>query len=171
VDNPDNDKLRYRLFYRPLGRKRWSSMLPSDEELTKTSYDWETTGLPEGRYQVRVEASDELSNPPDRSARHSLVSRPLLVDNKPPILSRLRLRGGKLSGTASDGLGPIARIEFALLGEKSWIPVFPVDAVFDEPSERFAVDISHYVPAGPQLVVVRAYDSAGNAVTATVTQR
>jgi hypothetical protein len=170
VDNPDNDKLRYRLFYRPLGTKSWFTMLEPNEELTKTSHSWDTSGLPEGRYRVRVDVTDELSNPPDRVTKHSLRSRIVLVDNTAPQLTRLTLNGSRLQGTASDGVGPIARVEFALVGDKSWFPLFPSDSVFDQASETFDVDVSAQVPTGPRLIVVRAYDQAGNRVTRTVSR-
>ena len=168
VDNPDNDKLRYRLFYRREGDKTWFSMLEPNEELTKTDYSWNTSGMPEGRYRIRIDASDELSNPPDRVTKHALVSRSVVVDNTAPILSSLQLNGSRLQGTASDQVGPISRIEFALVGKKSWWPVFPKDAVFDDPTETFDVDVSNLVPSGPHLVVVRAYDANGNRVERTV---
>jgi len=168
VDNPDNDKLRYRVLYRMADRKRWYSPLDPDEQLTKTDYSWDTAGLPEGWYRVRVDASDELSNPPERVTRHSLVSRPVLVDNTAPVLGRLRIQAGRLQAEATDGAGPIARLEFSAVGSKSWYPVFPVDGVFDEATERFDADISDFLPSGPHLVVVRVYDKAGNSVTRTV---
>jgi len=170
VENPDNDKLRYRLFYKPIGGANWFSIVDSEEELTKPSYSWDTNGLPEGHYRVRVDASDELSNPPDRVTRHSLESRTIIVDNTPPQLTKLTLAGTRLQGTASDGIGPIARIEFQVVGGKSWFPVFPTDSVFDTATESFDVDVSNYVPTGPHLVVVRACDSGGNSVSRTVSR-
>jgi hypothetical protein len=170
VENPDNDKLRYRLFYKPIGGANWFSIVDSEEELTKPSYSWDTNGLPEGHYRVRVDASDELSNPPDRVTRHSLESRTIIVDNTPPQLTKLTLAGTRLQGTASDGIGPIARIEFQVVGGKSWFPVFPTDSVFDTATESFDVDVSNYVPTGPHLVVVRAFDSGGNSVSRTVSR-
>jgi hypothetical protein len=170
VDNPDNDKLRYRVFYKPIGGAQWFSIVDSEEELTKTSHTWDTAGLPEGHYRVRVDASDELSNPPDRVTRHSLESRTIIVDNTPPQLGKLTLTGNRLQGTASDGIGPIARIEFQVVGGKSWFPIFPTDAVFDQASEPFDVDVTNYVPTGPHLVVVRAFDSGGNSVSRTVSR-
>jgi hypothetical protein len=143
-------------------------MLEPNEELTKTSYSWDTSGLPEGRYRIRIDATDELSNPPDRVTRHSLESGTITVDNTAPRLTKLSLNGNRLAGTASDGVGPIARLEFQLVGGKSWFPLFPSDAVFDEPTESFDVDVSAQLPGGPILVVVRAYDDAGNRITRTI---
>ncbi len=68
VDNPDKDDLRYRLQYRQVGSSIWFDVLKPQEKLTKDNYTWETSDLPEGRYHVRLVATDELSNPPDRVA-------------------------------------------------------------------------------------------------------
>jgi hypothetical protein len=168
VDNPDNDELRYRVLYRALDGKHWFSALDADEVLTKTELKWDTTGLPEGRYVLRVDASDELANPPGRTTSHRLESRPVLVDNTPPVLSQLTLRANRLSGTATDGAGPIARIEFSLVGSKSWRPLFPTDGVFDQATESFDGDLTGLLPPGPQVIVVQAFDSAGNRVTRSV---
>lgn len=171
IENPDNDKLRYKVSYKPVGGAQWFNMLAADEELTKTSYTWDISGLPEGLYRVRVEGSDELSNPPDRVTRHSLESRTLIVDNTSPRLSKLGLAGNRLQGTVTDGVGPIARIEFQVVGDKSWFPLFPNDNVFDQATESFDVDVSGYLPTGPHLLVIRAYDSAGNRITGTLSRR
>lgn len=170
VDNPDNDKMRYRLFYRREGSKGWFSMLEPSEELTKTTYSWDTQGMPEGRYRIRLEASDELANPPDRVTKHSQQLGGVVVDNTAPVLNGLAMAGNRLKGTASDQVGPIARLEFALVGTKSWFPIFPTDDVFDEASEAFDVDVASLVPSGPHLVVVRAYDAAGNRIERTVSR-
>jgi hypothetical protein len=170
VDNRDNDKMRYRLYYQREGSKTWFSMLEPNEELTKTSYSWDTEGMPEGRYRIRLEASDELSNPPDRVTKHSHQIGGVVVDNTAPVLSGLTIDQNRLRGTATDQVGPISRIEFALVGKKSWFPIFPSDDVFDEASEAFDVDVSSLVPSGPHLVVVRAYDAAGNRIERTVSR-
>ncbi len=168
VDNPDNDTLRYRLFYRRVGGKSWLSMLEPYVEHTSTSYSWDTMGLPEGKYVIRVDATDELSNPPDKVTKHSQTSRAVIVDNTPPLLTNLVLNGTRLQGTAKDQVGPIAAIEFALVGKKTWYPLSPKDSVFDEAEESFDVDVSKQVPTGDHLVVVRAYDRAGNKVERTI---
>lgn len=169
VENPDNDKLRYRVLYRRLDDPVWRTVTDPNESLTKTDYAWETLGVPEGRYVVRVDSSDELSNPPDRMTRHSLESRPFPVDGTPPSFTVLRLAGTRLQGTATDGVGPIARLEFTIVGSKIWYPVFPTDGIFDQATESFDVDVKALVPPGPQQLAVRAYDKVGNSVLRSVT--
>ena len=171
VDNPDSDDLRYRVSYRLDGQTTWRSAHKPTDKVTRTELDWDTTGLPEGVYRIRVEASDEMANPPDRAQRHQLESGAVLVDNTPPVYKSLSMQGRKLKGEVSDGLGPISRIEVAVAGTDEWRPVFPSDGIFDEATEAFDVDVSSIVPAGTQLVVVRTYDTAGNVVTRDVDAR
>ena len=168
VDNPDDDEMRYRLEYRMVGTKPWLDMLEPRERLTKNSYSWETKFMPEGKYRVRVTASDELSNPPNRVQRHTLVSDLVVVDNTPPSIEGLRVVGRRIEGRAIDGVGPIDRLEVAEAGSEEWFPFYPVDGVFDEQREDFVLDLATVVPQDARLVHVRAYDQAGNSVVRSV---
>jgi hypothetical protein len=173
VENPDNDKLRYRLWYRLEGSPAWRAAMPSDQIHTDKDYEWDTSGLPEGLYRVRVEATDELVNPPQQITRHELVSGTVIVDNTPPVFKDLAVNGRRIRGTAVDGVGPIARIDVAVDSQtKSWTPFHPQDGVFDEASESFDLDVAPLLPGpGPHIVAVRLYDSAGNMVVRTVEVR
>ncbi len=143
VDNPDKDDLRYRLQYRQVGSNTWFDLLKPQEKLTKDSYSWETSDLPEGRYRVRVVATDELSNPPDRVTRDEMESSVVLVDNTPPVIEGLKVVGKQRpQGVAIDGVGPIARIEISLAGSDEWTPFYPTDGIFDEQREEFDADVS-----------------------------
>jgi hypothetical protein len=171
VDNVDQDELRYRLSYRLDSQSTWRDLLKPGEKLTRTDYEWDTSALPEGTYRILIEASDELSNPPDRVLRHSLESSTVLVDNTPPVFKALAMNGRKLTGEVVDGLGPIARLEVSLAGTDEWRPIFPSDGVFDEPAEPFDANITAVIPPGSHIVAVRAYDSAGNSVSRDVETR
>ncbi|MEI7893528.1 MAG: hypothetical protein WCI05_10565 [Myxococcales bacterium] len=164
VDNADQDSLRYRLQFRRDGQPLWRDVLRPEEVLTKTEYDWDTTALPEGKYRIRVEASDEAANPPEGSQRHALESEPVLVDNTPPLLQGLSVTGRRLKVRVVDGLGPIARVEVALNGKTDFRPVGAADGLFDTADEQVDADLSSLLPSGPAIVAVRAFDLAGNAV-------
>lgn len=169
VDNPDEDTLRYRVQYRPLGNDTWFDLLKPLEVLTATSYKWDTSTLPEGRYKLRVSATDELANPPDRVTRHQLESSVLLVDNTQPRVEALRAQGRTISGAAVDAVGPIQRIELAVAGTDEWYPFYPADGIFDEPREEFSFDVGAVVGEGPQLLAIRVFDDANNSVIRHVT--
>jgi outer membrane protein assembly factor BamB len=164
VDNPDKDELRYRLQYRLVGTTTWYDMLKPNERLTKDTYTWETSALPEGEYRVRVVASDELSNPPDRVTRDTMESGIVLVDNTPPVIQNLRTAGRRIQGVIIDGVGPVQRIEVSVVGSDEWFPFFPKDGIFDEQREELDADVSLIAQQVPALLAIRVYDKANNFV-------
>src|SRR5690606_29420993 len=163
-DNPDKDKMRYRISYQLIGTSEWYDLLKPGELLTTESYTWETADMPEGRYRIRIYASDELSNPPKQAKQHRLESGVVLVDNTPPNIEQLRVNGRVIQGVVIDGVGPVQRIEVSIAGSEEWYPFHPDDGIFDEQREEFTADIGAFAPPGTQLVSVRAYDSANNFV-------
>ena len=168
TDNPDADALRYRVWYRKDDQTTWRDALRPDEVLTKTELDWDTAALPEGKYRIRVEASDEMANPPDQTLTHVLDSALVLVDNTPPVFHGLTITGRRLKGRVVDGLGPIVRVEMAVDGRLEWRPLAAADGIFDTADEAIDADISALVPPGSHVVAVRAFDAAGNAVVQEV---
>lgn len=171
VDNPDSDQLRYRLQFRQDSQRVYRDLTRSDEVLSKAEYDWDTSSLSEGTYRVRIEASDELANPPDRVNRHSLESAVIFVDNTPPVFRSLTVQGRRLRADVVDGLGPVVRLDFAIDGRTDWRPLLSRDGVLDEPVEELDADLSTALPPGPHLIAVRAFDQAGNFVVRDVEMR
>jgi hypothetical protein len=173
VDNPDNDDLRYRVTFHKDGQTRWLDATAPEDVLTRSELDWDTSSLPEGKYRVRVDASDELANPPADTTHFALETPPVLVDNTPPVITALTLQGHRLRAEVVDGLGPIARVEVAVDGRTEWRPMVPVDGIFDTARETIDADITPFLglTAGPHLVAVRAYDAAGNSVVREVESR
>jgi hypothetical protein len=169
VDNPDDDRVRYRLRYRAEGQTLWRPMMREHEELTKNQYTWDTSAVPDGYYVVEVEGSDELSNPEGATLVARAESEPLLVDNHPPRMESIRVTGTRVVGRVIDGLGPIAKLEYAVDGQEFRM-FFPTDDLFDTRDERFDLDLARLDP-GEHIVAVRAYDAAGNSVSAEVTLR
>jgi hypothetical protein len=169
VENPDSDELRYRLQYRLVGTNEWLDILKPGRLLTKNQFEWDTSDLPEGNYRLRVQVSDELSNPPDRVKKHELSSATIVVDNTPPALVSLEATGRRVTGSAADGVGPISRIEMGVAGSGEWYPFYPRDGIYDQAREDFDVDVSAFAPAGRTIVSVRVYDRANNFVVRHVT--
>ncbi len=164
VDNPDQDELRYRLHYRIDGQPTWRSVLKPAEKLTRADYEWDVSALPEGTYRIKVEATDEMANPPDKVTSHSLESATVVVDTTAPVFKALSIAGRQLKGQIVDGIGPIARIEVSIAGTDEWRPLAAADGVLDEADETFDANLSSLVPAGSHLLAVRAFDAGGNVV-------
>jgi hypothetical protein len=164
VHNPDDDQLRYRLYYRPEGAGTWRAILRETEILTAPKYEWQTEAIPDGFYRLRVQASDELDNPEHAALLGEAESEPFRLDNHQPHIDGLRLQNGKVVGTARDDLGPISSLEYAVDGQE-WKPFYPRDDLFDTPSEPFELALPA-LPAGVHVIAVRARDARHNAAVA-----
>ena len=133
--------------------------------------DWDTASLPEGKYRIRVDASDELANSPGDSTRFTLESPLVLVDNTPPVFKSIAMQGHRLRAEVVDGLGPITRIEVTADGRNDWRPLAPNDGILDTADETIDFDLTPLMASavgGPHVVAVRAFDAAGNAVVRDV---
>jgi len=166
VDNPDDDELRYFVHYRPLTGSTWYDALEPGKVLTRSELTWETKDIPEGKYVLRVTASDELSNPPGRALRHSLESQVVLVDNSAPSIRDVVVRGRVVTGRVTDVIGPVRRIEVRLAGREEWVPFEPKDGIFDQNEEEFSLDLAPLGTTGLDLFTLRVFDTAGNSEVA-----
>jgi len=162
ADDPDGDKLSYSLWFRGEGEQEWK-LLRAD--MSDNTYLLDGDMLADGRYFFRVAASDRPSNPPDQARQVELVGPPVLIDNTPPVVNASAPRR---SGTAvdidvdaEDRGSALRRCEYSV-DARPWVPVEAVDGVTDSARERFLIHIDNF-PPGEHLVVIRAYDVAGNA--------
>ena len=97
----------------------------------------------------------------------------MLIDNTPPVVSvgaPVR-RGGvvEIEVNAEDRGSVLRRCEYSI-DAGPWSPVEAADGVTDSARERFNIRLPN-LPAGEHLVVIRAYDAAGNAGLAKVVVR
>ncbi len=170
VENPDGDDLRYRVQFRREGQTRWMDVTRPDDILAKPELDWDTSAVPEGKYRVRVDASDETSNPPGEVTHNALDSSTVLVDNTPPVFKALGIQGHRLRAELIDGVGPIARAELAIDGRPDWRLLSAADGIFDTADEVIDTDLTPLLPAGgePHVLAIRGYDAAGNFVVRNV---
>jgi len=168
VENLDNDELDYRLSFRQENEAVWRPLGPTDA-LTKPELDWNTEGLPDGTYVIRVVTSDEHAQPRERALESTFLSAPVLVDNRKPEVAGLAAKGAFVSGRAHDEASPITQIEAAVDGG-DWHEVAPADGICDDLVEAFTVKLPTLAP-GPHDVTVRAWDSADNVGAASITVR
>jgi hypothetical protein len=160
VENPDSDTLIYRAWYRQEKETVWRP-LGGTEPLTKAEYDWNTDAVPDGRYLVRVWATDEKANAGERALDSTFVSPPIVVDNTRPDVIDLAARGPLVSGKVRDGASVITAVDYSIDGE-DWRPASPSDGLWDQRTEAFAVHLPASVGKGPHVVNVRALDAADN---------
>ncbi len=157
----NQDTLRYELFYRRADEERWKPLKTGVEE---EFLAFDTTSLPDGKYVVRVVASDRPSNPPAEALTAEAESEPFVIDNTPPRVQSLRasVRGSRveLSFEVEDSYSPVEGAEYALDGG-DWSALNPLDGVADAPRESYKAEVE-VGPGGAYTLGVRATDQMGN---------
>jgi hypothetical protein len=166
AEDPDEDDLRFDLYFRPVGAgdEAWR---PLASKVAEASFVWNTLELSDGKYQLRVVASDSASNDPGEGKSAGRVSVPVLVDNTAPVLSNLAVHatptGTVVKLTATDAAGFISSVQYRVGAGDSveWMPAKSVDKLFDSPTEAAEAHVGVLVP-GRHVVYVKATDSRGN---------
>ncbi|MCS7033393.1 MAG: hypothetical protein NZ561_05285, partial [Phycisphaerae bacterium] len=158
----NSDALRYTLQFRSLPSGQWITIR---EKLTEPTFELDTRGIADGRYQLRVVASDALANAPGEGRTGSRVSDPMIVDNTPPVIGDLRTtvqdRSVAVGLSVVDQTSTVAVVEYSLNGADHWQTVLPADMIADSPREAYEFRLSDLTPGAYQLTL-RATDSAGN---------
>lgn len=171
AEDPNSDTLLYAIYYRQIGQQNWVKLA---DKLSDSSYSWDTLALPDGQYEVRVEASDIKSNPPAAALKAERIFRPVTVDNTPPAITELVAKADKpdkgkvtLSGLAADATSRIHSLSYAVDSNDEWVTMLPIDGICDSPKENFSISISD-LKKGTHRISVRALDEYGNAGYASV---
>jgi hypothetical protein len=169
VENPDDDELDYRAYFREEADPTWH-LIGGPDPLTKAEVDWNTEALPDGHYLVRVVASDEKANAKDDALESELTSAPALVDNKRPEVGPIEVSTPPVkkgvaavavaSGRAKDSASPITELAYSVDGG-DFVAASAKDGVFDDLEESFSIRLPGLSP-GTHTLAVRAVDSAEN---------
>jgi outer membrane protein assembly factor BamB len=158
--DPDDDTLTYDLATSADGGRTWKDIKSGIDE---TTYSWDTKGLADGSYLLRVIASDRPSNP--EGARQDEDQQLIWIDNTPPTTAIMRSsvtesaeRHLTLRGAATDSLSPIRGVDYRVDGGK-WraaaVQGLGTQAVtFKIETDALAV--------GERKIEVRAFDAANN---------
>ncbi|MBI4612262.1 MAG: hypothetical protein HY720_01500 [Planctomycetes bacterium] len=160
AEDPNGDALVYHVYYRTEEQDRWQRA-NIHEPITELKYEWDTETVPDGRYLVRLVASDSLDNVEGEALEGERISRPILVDNAKPRVEGFAVEGGRRArGTARDSFSEISRIEYSTDGVH-WTLVAPEDGIGDETEEDFSFELPQF-EKGRYAIAVRVTDSAGN---------
>jgi hypothetical protein len=162
ASDPNNDTLTYSLYLRPVGESEWILL---KDKLTDATYDWDTRTVADGRYEVKVVASDATSNPPGTGKTASRVSDPFTVDNTPPVIGDVKsqVRGVEIHVDLKvvDRTSTVAAVDYSVDSNKDWQFVLPTDQIYDSPEETVSFSIPGIKP-GQHQITLRATDSKGN---------
>jgi hypothetical protein len=163
----NGDTLTFKIEIRGEHETAWK---PLYENLRERYYSWDSTAYSDGKYRVRVTASDAPSNTPEQALISSRESDLFLIDNTAPEISALTAaaQGGKIDVRfhVKDALNVLDKAEYSVNGGE-WKVVEPTTRLTDsqEHDYRFQVDGG----AGEATIAVRVSDAYENqAVAKTV---
>jgi hypothetical protein len=156
----NGDTLIFKLEIRGANETTWQLI---KDKIRDHYYSWDSTAYPDGKYMVRVIASDEPSNPPAQALTASLESDPFQIDNTPPEITALQATptSGKIEVRfhAKDALSDIEKAEYSLNGA-DWCVVDPVTRLSDSKEEDYRLTLDR--TPGETTIAVRVTDEFEN---------
>jgi hypothetical protein len=162
VKDDNSDKLIYKIDFRKVGRTGWIEI---KDDIETNSYEWDSRTVEDGRYEIRVTASDERSNTAETKLAGSRVSDTFTVDNTAPVVKRHKIdraaKSIRLKMTVSDELSVIGKVEYTIDSDANWLGVVPDDLVYDTTTEDFTIIVENLTP-GQHVIALRLADDVGN---------
>jgi sugar lactone lactonase YvrE len=160
AEDDNRDDLTYEVSYRREGETAWK---PLKSGLNEAILVWDTTSVPNGRYLIRVVASDAPSNSPGTALTGAMESTSFEIDNTPPAItvSSVRRDGNRLiiAFDARDANSSIQKAEYSLDGDR-WQTVYPKDGIADSKYEQFELTLTGTAPG--RGVMLRVSDALNN---------
>lgn len=171
AEDRNGDTLEYAIYYRPLNETTFRLLR---DKLRDSFYTIDGATLADGRYIIKIIASDAPDNPLGQALTGERLSEPVDIDNTPPVLRAVATPaagpgGNRVVFEVDDATGKIRRGDFSLDGAP-WTPLFPDDGIADSGHERYSVVLPVLAP-GEHTVSLRAFDGSGNVGTLSVTLR
>jgi outer membrane protein assembly factor BamB len=164
AEDPNDDALLFEVQYRAVGDERWRTLRA---DLVEPVFAWDTATVPNGRYILRVVASDSPGNPPALALTGSKDTASFEVDNAPPAIAASLDPRGRIQARVRDDASPVRKLELSVDGGR-WEEVHPVDGIADSIEETYDIPVPAARATGPRIAVLRATDSLGNVATARV---
>jgi sugar lactone lactonase YvrE len=160
ADDDNGDELSYDVFYRREGETSWKLLKRgmSDQILV-----WDTTSVPNGRYTIRIVASDLPSNSTSSALSGVRESTAFAIDNVPPVIIVTSVRRDNGRATivfdVRDANSSVQKVDYSLDGDK-WQSVYPKDGIADSRFEQFELVLEG--DAVSRGVTLRATDALNN---------
>jgi hypothetical protein len=171
AEDRNSDTLEYAIYYRALNEQTFRLL---KDKLRDNFYTIDGATLADGRYIIKVVASDAPDNPSGQKLTGERLSEPVDIDNTPPVvkaMSQPQLKGDAVRAMFSvdDATGKVKKADASLDGA-AWVPVFPDDGIADSGHEVYSIDFSGLGP-GEHTISLRTFDTSGNVGTLSVTVR
>ncbi len=162
----NGDSMLFKVEIRGANESSWKLLR---DKLREHYYSWDSTAFPDGKYFVRVTATDAPSNPPEQALTATAESEPFLIDNAPPEITGLTATAsaGKLDihFHAKDPLSTLGKAEYSINGSE-WMVAEPTTRLTDSAEHDYRVEADR--APGENTVAVRVADDNDNQAVAKI---
>ena len=166
----NNDTLEFSISIKGESEQSWKLL---KDKVRERYYSFDATAFSDGKYRLRVSASDAVSNPLNQSLSATGTSAPFLIDNTPPVIKELALTPAgtqaQLRFRATDALTVVQKAEISINGG-AWTPINSTVRLTDSKDLEFAVSLDRPAP-GEMTVAVRVTDEFDNQSVGKITIR
>jgi hypothetical protein len=160
AEDDNRDDLAYDVMYRREGETSWKAL---KRAMSEAILVWDTSSVPNGRYFVRIVASDTPSNSPTTALTGAMESTSFEIDNTPPAITVTSVRREASRVTIAfevrDTNSSVQKADYSLDGDR-WQTVYPRDGIADSRFEQFEFVLDG--EAGARGVILRATDALNN---------
>jgi hypothetical protein len=162
--DPNGDSLIHDLHYRRVGETLWKEI---EVDLKAAKFTWNTASLPDGDYEIRVQSSDRLANPPASAGSDRFRSESFRIDKTAPRVFEFTDQqpgAGTFSTSVrvKDETSRLSSVEVVVDGDEDHPqPLMPEDGLLDSSEETFKITLSG-LSGGEHSLSVRARDEKGN---------
>lgn len=169
AEDRNADTLEYSIFYRALNEQTFRLL---KDKLRENFYTIDGATLADGRYVIKVIATDAPDNPPGQKLTGERLSEPIDIDNTPPVVKlvgqpQITRDSVRVVFSVDDATGKVKKADASIDGA-AWVPVFPDDGIADSGHETYSVDFGALGP-GEHTISLRSFDGSGNVGTVSVT--
>ena len=163
VEDANSDTLQYTVYYRGVDESNWRLL---KKELSSANYEWDITTVPDGRYTLKVVATDKLSNPVGWAKSAEKMSLPVEIDNTQPAIGEIQVTANgdntyKIACDVTDMSTPIQKAVYKIDSDEHWKAIFPDDGIFDSKQEQLLLETGE-LPEGAHTIIIQVTDSAQN---------
>ncbi len=163
VVDDNNDNMTYNVFYRETNSKYWLALVKNWQS---NAFAWDTQRLPDGKYFLKLEASDSLSNPANLFLKTDRISEPFIIDNTGPDVTNISISTvtgieRQIKFVVKDNYNPVREVAYSIDGE-AWKIVYPIDRINDSKIEYFSIQTKVHQTKGKHTLVIKAADTIKN---------
>lgn len=171
AEDRNGDTLEYAIYYRPLNETTFRLLR---DKLRENFFTIDGATLADGRYIIKITASDAPDNPAGQALSGERLSEPVDVDNSPPVVRaigqpQVSPSGIRIVFEVEEATGKVKKADLSVDGA-AWSPIFPDDGIADSGRERYSLELP-ITAVGEHTISLRVFDTSGNVGTLSISAR